>query len=386
MSMNQTLNSCRELLACMVRIESINAHLSGRPDAEIKLAEELDAIAQGMGLKTQRLPVPGRGFNLLVSVEVAAGQPWLLFQSHMDTVAVAGMTIDPFGAELRDGRMYGRGSCDTKASGAGMLWALKDYARQAHRPNNVALLFSIDEEITKTGITVFVKDQFPQLGWKLRGCIVGEPTRFKPIVAHNGVVRWPIRTRGVAAHSSDPSRGKSAIAMMVKTIDAVEHDYIARLSAIHALTGRAVASINLIKGGTQINIIPEACEIEIDRRVVPGESGNEVLPAVEQVLAGLRAANPGLVVEQGEPYIDEPLDPAGNEGWIASVGSILTRHGVDATPIGAPFGTDGSTLNAVGPTIVLGPGDIAQAHTADEWIELSEVDRAPAIYLDLMNA
>jgi acetylornithine deacetylase len=386
MTYDTRLASCIELLARMVRIDTVNTAQSGRPDAERPLAEMLETAAGTMSLQTLRLPVDGRGFNLLVRVERAPDKPWILFESHMDTVTTAGMTIDPFGAVIRDGRMYGRGACDTKASGAAMLWALNEYARQADATNNVAVLFTIDEEMAKAGIKAFVNEQLPRLGWRLAGCVVGEPTSLRQFTAHNGVVRWTIRTQGVAVHSSNPSRGRNAISMMAKVIDAIETNYLPHLTASHPLTGRAVASITLIQGGTYINIIPEHCDIQIDRRLAPGESAEAVLPAVQRVLDELCGAFPEIKVSQGEPFIDPPLDPAGNEAWIARVGRTLKIRGIDPSPLGAPFGTDASTFGVAGPAVVLGPGQISQAHTADEWIELAEVERAVNVYLDIMNS
>ncbi|HEX7010374.1 MAG TPA: M20 family metallopeptidase [Phycisphaeraceae bacterium] len=376
-----------ELLRVMVEIDSVNAAISGRAEAERSLAEAMERIATAMGLATRRLPVPGRGFNLLVTHEVQPGGPWLLFQSHLDTVGVEGMTIEPFAAQVRQGRMYGRGACDTKSSGAAMLWALRLYAQQGGGPNNVAVLFSIDEEIGKAGITAFVEEHLPALGWTLNGCVVGEPTRLRLITAHNGVVRWAIRTQGRAAHSSNPSLGRSAIRDMVRVIEAIESRYIARLEAHHPLTGPAACSINLIRGGMQINVIPDRCEIQLDRRVVPGESAQAVLPEVERILDELRAEDAGLEVSQGEPFIDPPLDPSYSTAWSARVGRVLADLGLDATPAGVRFGTDACALGSPErPTIVLGPGDIDQAHTADEWIALDQVEQAVTVYLNLMRS
>jgi acetylornithine deacetylase len=208
----------------------------------------------------------------------------------------------------------------------------------------------------------------------------------KPVVAHNGVVRWAIRTEGLAAHSSDPSQGRSAIRMMMKVLDAIESRYIPSLTASHPLTGRAVCSVNRIRGGTQINIIPADCAVDIDRRVVPGEDPQTVLPEVETFLETLRAADPQLVVSQEKPFTDSPLDPAGAEEFIKDVGRVLSACGLDARPLGAPYGTDASALSLVGiPAVVLGPGDIAQAHKAEEWLSLDQLEKGVEVYGALMR-
>ena len=378
-------DSCESLLQAMVGFDTVNSAISGRPDAERALSLYMEAQAEAMGMQTRRLPVSGGGFNLLVTHEVDVQAPWLLFESHLDTVSVEGMTVGPFAGRIEDGRMYGRGTCDTKGTGAAMLWALLRYRREGG-PNNVAIVFTLDEEVSKTGVRTFVASQLPNLDWRPVGAIVGEPTRLRPVAAHNGVVRWRIRTEGVAAHSSDPSRGRSAIRMMTEVIEALEERYISRLTTEHPLTGKARCSINLIRGGVQINIIPEHCEIHVDRRVVPGEDAGQVIPAVEQVLEELRASDADLMVFQEVPdMVDAPLDPSGGEAFGAFVRATLEQMGLPAGLTGVGYGTDASSFSQVGiPAVVLGPGDIAQGHTADEWIDLEQLRSGVEVYHNLM--
>ena len=386
--------SCTELLVATVGFDTVNASLSGRADPERPLALFLESVARSFGLATGRLPVSGEGFNLLVTHEVAPGAPWLMFLSHLDTVGVEGMTVAPFEGRVVDGRVLGRGACDTKASGAAMLWALKEYAVGTPRGgavsgggggNNVALAFTLDEEIGKAGVHALVRD-LPSLGVRFAGAVVGEPTRLAPVVAHCGCVRWTIRTTGVAAHSSDPSKGRSAISMMVRVVDAIESRYVPSLAASHPLTGRAVCSVNVIRGGTSVNVIPELCEIRLDRRIVPGEDMHAVLPGVGRVLDDVRREHPDVDVRQEEPFLDPALDPAGAERFIAVVGRVLRGLGLPDRPLGVPFSTEASDLSAAGiPTVVLGPGDIAAAHTRDESVEIAQLDRAADIYLALMR-
>ncbi|MDP6504945.1 MAG: M20/M25/M40 family metallo-hydrolase, partial [Planctomycetota bacterium] len=251
----------------------------------------------------------------------------------------------------------------------------------------VAILYAVDEEVSKTGAKTFVSEHLSVLDWSPAGVIVGEPTVLHPIVAHNGVVRWNIEAAGVAAHSSNPAAGRSAISDMVKVIDTLESKYIPSLTASHSLTGKAQCSINVIRGGALINIIPEHCEISIDRRVVPGEDPHEVLPAVENVLNDLRQQYAGIQVKQATPtMVDPPLDPEGGEQLADFVCRTLESMKLPALPEGVPFGTDGSAFSVEGiPTLVLGPGDIAQAHTCDEWIDLDQLEQGVEVYKSLMQ-
>lgn len=386
MSRNQEPATCQELLAAMVAIDSRNTAFTGQPHAERKLAEYLEGIAQCWGLDTRRLTVAGEDFNLLVYWRTDDGAPWLLFESHLDTAGTEGMTIEPFTPTIEQGRLYGRGACDTKGSGAAMLWALRHYAAEGRGPNNVALLFSVDEEAGKAGIKAFAQKQLTDLGWRPYGAIVGEPTELHLVVAHAGIVRWSIRTHGLAAHSADPSRGRSAISMMVRVIDAIESRYIPNLRARHPLVGKAQCSINMIRGGTQINMIPDLCEIWLDRRLVPGEDPTRVLPEVAYILEELKSHVPGLRYSMSEPFIDPPLDSTGHEAFIASIQRALAGLGLPSEASGVTYGTDASTLAEAGiPAVVLGPGHIAQAHTSDEWLELAQLERAVEVYLSLMR-
>src|SRR5688572_13920299 len=145
-----------QLLQAMVRFDTITAFLSKRASPEAPMAEWLEGVAKSWGLRTQRLAIDADNFNLLVTVaEPSPRKPWILFESHMDTVGVEGMTVEPFGGQIRGGKLYGRGACDTKGTGASMLWALQKYAQQPARPNNAAILFACGEEHQKSGAVAF---------------------------------------------------------------------------------------------------------------------------------------------------------------------------------------------------------------------------------------
>lgn len=375
-----------ELLRTMVSFNTVNTAVSGDPFTELKLSEYLEELARAWGFATRRLPVEGRTHNLLVTHEADASAPWLMFDSHLDTVTVEGMTVDPLAGEVRDGRMYGRGTCDTKGTGAAMLWALRQHAQQGGG-NNVAILFSVDEEYGMTGVRSFIANDCRQLGFVPRGVIVGEPTMLKPIVAHNGAVRWRVQTTGVAAHSSDPSRGVSAISKMVKVIAAIESRYIPSLTRYHQLTGKAQCSVNIIHGGNQINVVPEHCYVDVDRRVVPGEKVEDVLPAVQAVLDDLAAKDTSLKVSQTLLFSCPPLAPERDGALLKVVQGVLGSMQIPTEPLGVPYATNGGDLAVAGiPVIVLGPGDIAQAHTKDEFLALDQLARGVEVYLGLMRA
>ena len=379
--------SCQDLLRALIGMNTVNPCVMGKTVPAPEYIAFLNNWATQEGLVTRDLPIDEHACNLLVHAPDPGDAPWILFESHVDTVSVDGMSIDPFSGEIHDGRIWGRGACDTKGTGASMLWALKQHLASGGGPNNVAVLFTTDEEVSKTGIIAFTNHQLPELGWHPAAAVVGEPTELQPVVAHNGLVRWKISTEGLAAHSGTPEKGSSAISMMMRVIDTLESEYIAKLSAEHPLTGKAKCSINIIQGGTQINIIPAHCEISIDRRVVPGEDAAQVMPEVERVLQALRMQAPELQIHVGEALTDLPLDNEGGEAFAAAVARVLEDRDLDATEIGVGWTSEGSDFARAGiPVVVLGPGSIDQAHSADEYLELEQLDLGVEVYQALMNA
>ena len=381
-----THTACQELLQAMVGFNTVNPGVLGQTAPTPKYLSFLKDWAETEGLASQELPIDAAASNLLVHEPNPGDRPWLLFESHMDTVSVEGMSIDPFAGEIRDGRLWGRGACDTKGTGAAMLWALKQHLANGGGPNNIAILFTTDEEISKTGIVAFTNDQLPGLGWRPAAAVVGEPTLLRPVVAHNGLVRWKMRTEGLAAHSGTPERGRSAIRMMMPVIEAMEAEYIAKLTAEHPLTGRAKCSINIIRGGSQINVIPADCEISIDRRVVPGENAQTVMPEIERIMRELCSREPDTELHIDPPVIDPPLDTTGSEAFASQVGDVLENEGLDSTGIGVGWTSEGSDFMRAGiPVVVIGPGSIDQAHQADECIELEQLDLGVQVYQALMK-
>lgn len=375
-----------ELLQAMVRVDSVNSALTGKESAEAELVDLLATFAGKWMLEVELLPVDGQADQLLLTLRAGEDRPWVLFDSHLDTVAVDHMTIEPFGAELRDDKVWGRGTCDTKGTGASMLWAMRNYAEQSDQPNNIALLFSVDEEISMMGVQSFVNNDLPRLGWSPNMVIVGEPTEHIPVIAHNGCVRWAIETAGKAAHSSVPWEGHSAITDMVRVLSMLQREYIDKLDSEHDMTGRAVASVNVLKGGHAPNIIPDYCMCEVDRRLVPGEDALAQLDEVAALLDTLKQEHPGMEVSQSLRIAHPPLLPDSSEAILPLVKAALNDCGVRKPAVGAPFATHAGYLSQAGlPTLVLGPGSPHPAHTKDEWVAVKEIELGVNVYQALMS-
>lgn len=370
--------SVEDLLARMVACPTVNVDFGGAAGGEAALAEQIKGWARAWGLATRRCPAEPGTWNLLVTCESHPDAEWLLFESHLDTVSTDGMTVPPFTLTAAGDRLHGRGACDTKGSGAAMLWALQEFARLPARPRNAGIIFSVDEEAGMAGAQAFAARELREFA-RLRGIIVGEPTQLRPVIAHHGALRWRTVTRGVAAHSADPTQGRSAISAMVRVITALEENFIPRANRVFPLTGRAAASINVIRGGHAANIVPDRCEIICDRRLVPGET-------LAQVLAERDAALAGLAVEHDSVQLSPPLPPASSAALHAWMQPAFAAAGLDGAAAGAPYATNASHYAAAGAqVVVLGPGDIAQAHTDDEWLDRRALARATALYAALLR-
>lgn len=376
--MAETPPTCEALLAGMVSIDTVNPDFGGSADGQARLANYLETVAQAWGMHTARREVSRGAYNLTITLPPIPGAPWLLFESHLDTVSTDGMTVPPFTLSVAGTRLHGRGSCDTKGSGAAMLWAVKSYASLPGRRLNAGVVFVVDEESSMTGAQAFAAMDLKAFE-PLIGVVVGEPTQLRPVVAHNGALRWRTITRGTAAHSADPSKGRSAIHTMMAVITALETKMIPLAIREFPLTGRAAASINVIRGGSAVNVVPDYCEILCDRRLVPGETTAQVLAERDRALEGLE-------VENDQEFLAPPLPPENSSRLHAWMLPAFEKLGLDAKPVGARYATDASHYAAAGAqVVVLGPGDIAQAHTRDEYLDRRELECATSLYLEFLR-
>jgi acetylornithine deacetylase len=379
----KTPETAPELLQTLVRIPSVNMFITGKPFAENNLADFLKKCSLAWGLGAKLLPVRGVGNNLLITKKFKKGAPWIMFCAHMDTVSAEGMDFNPFCGIVKNRRILGRGSCDDKGCITASLWALKELKDS---PNNIAILCTVDEEQRRHGATDFCKEQYHSLGFKPAGVIIAEPTSLKPLVAHAGICHFSVIVKGKAAHASDPSKGRSAIKDMIKVIQALETGYIAGLKAKDRLCGRARCSINMIQGGRQVNAIPDECVIRVDRRVMPGEDMNSIIPAVEKVLDKLRAKDRSLRVKVLHAFRDNPLSQKENSDFIKWTLEGLKLAGHNSPPGGAAFATDAGAIGSLGLScVVLGPGEDALAHTARESMAIKDLDEGVRVFKTIMK-
>jgi acetylornithine deacetylase/succinyl-diaminopimelate desuccinylase-like protein len=370
----------QKLLCDLIALPSVNpAFLSeNHPDAgEGRVGDFLAVTAARAGLDVEFQKVaPGRANLIARLLPAGKVQRRVLLAPHLDTVAA--VAPGQFAPRRKDGRIYGRGACDTKGSVASMLTAIGRLARHGPRLAGTEIVFAglVDEESAQAGSRALAGS-----GWRADLAIVGEPTRLRIVTAHKGDLWLRLQTRGKAAHGSCPHLGKNAVHEMSRVVELLETDYARQLQRRrHPLLGCPTVSVVFIRGGAQANIVPAECVASADRRTLPGETVPSVLAELRALLRrhGLRAT---IESEKSCSCLPMETDPG-----LPLVRRLLASAR-QAKPAGVGFYCDASVLAHAGiPSVVFGPGDVAQAHTVDEWVGLASLERAVALLLKFFQS
>ena len=368
-----------QLLAELIALPSVNpAFLPPRhPHAgEKSVAEFLAATAARTGLDVEFQKVLPARANIIARLTPRGKiKQTILLAPHLDTVGADGTQFIP---QRKNGRLHGRGACDTKGSVTAMLGALCELAKAKSRPLETEIIFAglIDEEHAQAGSRALVGN-----GFKANLAIVGEPTKLQVVTAHKGCLWLQLETRGRAAHGATPHLGKNAVHEMARVVCALETDYATQLTTKkHRLLGAGTVNVGKISGGTQPNIVPESCAVAIDRRTLPGETEAAVR---REIAALLRAKNLSAKISSTKLAPALPLE---TDSKLPLVQKYL-RAANQKKPVGVNYFCDAAVLSAGGiPSVVFGPGDIAQAHTADEWISLAELERGKNLLLNFLKS
>jgi acetylornithine deacetylase len=368
-----TLSPSIRHLRDLIAIPSVNP--MGRDDLSAEITGE-QAIAEHVAAELTRLGMDaalvGRGGRTSVVAEASVGPDaeTLLVASHLDTVPVDGMVIDPFDPVIEGDHLLGRGSCDTKAGMAAMLEALGRVLERGRLKRNVIVVGEADEELGSIGVT----DVMAHLGTRRPDWVLAtEPTELRLINAHKGVVHARVCARGEACHSSNPDAGRNAIVLLARAILAIDEDARIFLDRPHPKMGPATLSIGLVHGGQAPNIVPDEAQIWIDRRTLPGESLEEVRAAIESSLD--RAGVGGDVVVESCTEEKPPLETSPNSNATLATAEALTSVGLSSDCHHVAFGTDAGVFGRAGiPGVVLGPGSIDVAHTSREFVPIAEVE------------
>jgi acetylornithine deacetylase/succinyl-diaminopimelate desuccinylase family protein len=372
------------LLQALVRIPSVNP--DGDPGTDLagegEIAEFVAEFLRSMGAEARLEEVlPGRP-NVIGSFPNSGdpNRPKILLAPHLDTVGVGGMSIDPFGAELRDGKLFGRGACDTKGTMAAMLWALKELGAEtiATLGAQVTFVAFCGEETGQPGSHHFAE--------RNRGvydfAVIGEPTECDIVHKHKGTIWATLTSRGTAAHGSKPEFGDNAITKLLPVLQALDIEFREKVRAeefADPVLGTPTINIGQIRGGSRTNIVPDQCTATLDFRITPA----------------LAAAGPAQMLRDfvaevggGEIEIELGLETNALDTDAANpfVQKLMSLPGSPKC-VGASWFCDAAVLADAGiPGVAAGPGSIDQAHTEDEWIEIEALRDGVDFYKNFLRA
>jgi len=378
---------CVEYLRDYVALPSVNP--MGREDVpesiagERRVAEHLCAQLRRLGLDAETI---GSGSRLSVVAEARAGAEadTVLVASHIDTVPVDGMEIDPFDPVVTGGRLYGRGSCDTKAGMAALIDALAVVLERGTLRRNLILVGEADEEFGSVG----VEDALVYLdraGARRPDWVLAtEPTDLQVVHCHKGVASARLEAHGRACHASEPGRGRNAIMTLARATLALEALGAELESRSDPQLGPPTLSIGLTGGGHASNIVPDRAWLVADRRLVPGEDAQSFRVELEAALVQHGVSDVTVAsCEVLKPPLGTPADHPAVRVCLAALGDDTEAP----TPVGVAFGTDAGLFSERGiPGVVMGPGSIRQAHTAREFVPVAQVEAMARFFERLLTA
>ena len=364
------------------RLEKLVAiNTENPPGQEAEAAAFLADELQRIGFSVEQIEeLPGRA-NVVARFSNGPG-PVFAFNSHIDVVpAGGGWSHPPFKLVERDGRLYGRGACDAKGPIVAMIEAARMLmAQRGQWVGELLLVFVFDEEVQSLGAKAFAK----QAG-KIDHVMIGEPTMNTVATAHKGSLRLFVRVLGEAAHSSTPDLGVNAIfkaADLMRLLEAHHSGHLCRHH--HPLVGTPSLTVTRISAGTGDTVVPEACDMLIDRRMVPGENQDDAVKEIETILETARKEF-GVETEIVEfkpttgPASETPFD----HSIVRTAVAAAAPYNAGAQPAGFPAGCDLVHFLSIGASgVVLGPGDLGVAHKPDEFIPIDQFIDASRIYLD----
>lgn len=365
------------LTRALVKIDSRNPTLSadgpGERDAALALGKILEDWGFSVSISDSS---PGRP-NLVARLG-PADSPAMMFAGHLDTVGVEGMTHDPFSADMNGGRIYGRGSCDMKSGVAAMcVGALRAYRLAGNSPKRQIVIAAVaDEEYESLGMRALLDS-----GIRAECAVLTEPTKLAICPAHRGFVWIEIAFTGRAAHGSRYDVGIDAIrhaGLLLAELDALEAGPLHTRS--HSLLGRPSLHASTIVGGIGMSTYPDRCILRIERRTIPGESEQTAVDEVTSALERVRARRPRIEASVKLIAAQQPSDVAPDALVVRMLETALKAEAMPAKIEGLSAWTDAALLNAAGISAVcFGPGDIALAHAAEEFVPVDEIEKATTV-------
>ncbi len=374
-----------ELLNILKELVDIESHylVNG---GELKVARKLEELALKEDLLVKYEEITPDRNNIFITFKGDEKGKKIVLCGHMDTVLSEGMTIEPFNGYIEDGKFWGRGSVDMKGGLACMLYSLILLKRQGFIPKgSIQLIGTVGEECPANSDGAFAlrkKGKFADMA------IVGEATSLNIAAAHKGTMSLEINIKGKAAHSSNPALGDNAIYKAVDLIALIKNKLLPELDKrSHPLCGKATLNVGMIAGGIQNNIVPYNCKLSLNRRYIPGETEKQIIEEIISLWKELPYNSNDMEIEvlkETENRI--PMETNLDDQLVVNMLESCKRQGLDSVINGVNYWTDGAHLRAAGiPTVVFGPGDIAQAHAAVEYIDIESMEKSVYVYMDFIK-
>ncbi|NQT08248.1 ArgE/DapE family deacylase [Candidatus Bathyarchaeota archaeon] len=365
-----------KMLKDMVRIDSVNPSLVPGAAGEAEMAEYCADYMRSLGLETIVYDVePGRP-NAVGVLKGGGGGRTLLLNGHTDTVGVDYMTIDPFQPEVRDGKLYGRGAYDMKAGLAASMAALKAVVDSgAPLKGDVILAAVCDEEYASIGTERLMEDVTAD------GAIIGEFTGGDIQVAHKGFAWIDVETHGVAAHGSRYWEGVDAISKMGKVLAAIDALGEKLLKVEHPLVGPASVHASIIEGGRELSTYPDHCKLQVERRLIPGETRATVEGELSGMMEAIGVGDPMFKAEHRITFYRGPMEISRDEEICRLIHEGTVKiTGEAPSYIGGTGWMDSEIIWNKGiPVVCHGPTG-SGAHAKSEWVNLESVVKVAKVH------
>ena len=362
------------LARALIKIDSRNPTLVPDAPGEHACALALASLLDDWGFDVElQEGIPHRP-NVIARIG-PRDAPALMLNGHLDVVGVEGMVHDPFAAEVRADCIYGRGSADMKGGIAAMCAAAVAAADRTSE-RQIVITAVADEEYESLGMRALVAS-----GIRADAAIITEPTRLAICPAHRGFVWMDVTFRGRAAHGSRYDIGVDAITHAGLVLSELEKLERAREQGTrHQLLGRGSLHASIIRGGVGMSTYPEECVLSLERRTLPGETADDAVREIETACAAVRGRDSRLDARITQTTSQLPSDVSVDSPIVGRLKRALEHESVPTKIEGMPAWTDAALLNEAGiPTICFGPGDIALAHAAEEFVPIADVETATRV-------